>query len=156
MLNPEASQQRIRIVLVEDHAILREGLSALLGIEPDLEVVGDAADAETALAILSARTPQLVITDITLKGRTGIGWVTALRAQHPNTRVLVLTAHDTEEYIRATLNAGAHGYVLKDSGRGDLLQAIRTVVAGSQYLCPSVAARIVSGLSAARSRTVPA
>jgi len=136
---------KIRILLVEDHVILREGLCALLELEPDLKVVGDAMDVDKALEAVNRLRPDLVITDLALGGRSGIAFIGELRARSPGARVLVLTAHNTEEYIRAALNAGAHGYVLKDSGRADLLQAIRTVVRGGQYLCASVSARIVSG-----------
>jgi two-component system response regulator NreC len=136
---------KIRILLVEDHAILREGLCALLEIEPDLKVVGDATDVDGALAAAGTLKPQLVITDLALAGRSGIAFISELRNRNTSVRVLVLTAHNTEEYIRAALNAGAHGYVLKDSGRADLLEAIRVVVAGGQYLCASVSARVVSG-----------
>ena len=134
-----------RILLVEDHVILREGLCALLELEPDLKVVGDACEVEGALQAAETLAPQLVITDLALSGRSGIAFISELRTRCPQIRVLVLTAHNTEEYIRAALNAGAHGYVLKDSGRADLLQAIRVVVKGGQYLCASVSARIVSG-----------
>jgi two-component system response regulator NreC len=140
-----AGPEKIRILLVEDHVILREGLCALLEIEPDLKVVGDACEVEGALAAAERLQPQLVITDLALSGRSGISFISELRTRCIDARILVLTAHNTEEYIRAALNAGAHGYVLKDSGRADLLQAIRVVVSGGQYLCASVSARIVSG-----------
>jgi DNA-binding NarL/FixJ family response regulator len=135
----------IRILLVEDHAILREGLRALLELEPDFEVVGEATDVDGAMAEVERLQPSLVVTDLALTGRSGIALISALRGRPANTRILVLTAHNSEEYIRAALNAGAHGYVLKDSGRADLLQAIRVVVRGGQFLCPSVSARVVSG-----------
>jgi len=144
-VRPESGDERIRILLVEDHAILREGLRALLELESDLKVVGEAADVDCALAAVERLQPQLVITDLALTGRSGIALIGALRGRSAPSRVLVLTAHNTEEYIRAALNAGAHGYVLKDSGRADLLQAIRVVVRGGQFLCPSVSARVVSG-----------
>lgn len=140
-----STDARIRILLVEDHAILREGLRALLELEPDLRVVGEATEVDGALASIERLQPQLCITDLALTGRSGIALISELRNRNAGARVLVLTAHNTEEYIRAALNAGAHGYVLKDSGRADLLQAIRVVVNGGQYLCPSVSARVVSG-----------
>lgn len=135
----------VRILLVEDHVILREGLRALLELEPDLRIVGEACDVGDALRATETLQPRLVITDLALSGRSGIQFISELRRQNSAVRVLVLTAHNTEEYIRAALNAGAHGYVLKDSGRADLLHAIRVVVRGGQYLCASVSARIVSG-----------
>jgi DNA-binding NarL/FixJ family response regulator len=143
-LEPNTNRQT-RILLVEDHAILREGLCALLELEPDFTIAGHAGDVVEALAAVERLQPALVISDIALPGRSGIELIGELRARFPTMRVLVLTAHNTDEYIRAALNAGAHGYVLKDSGRADLLHAIRVVVAGQQYLCPPVAARIVSG-----------
>jgi len=141
----QVSDGKIRILLVEDHAILREGLRALLELESDIKVIGEAADVDCALAAVERLHPELVITDLALTGRSGIALISALRTRNASARVLVLTAHNTEEYIRAALNAGAHGYVLKDSGRADLLQAIRVVVRGGQFLCPSVSARVVSG-----------
>ena len=136
---------RTRIVIVEDHAILREGLRALLELEPDFEVVGEADEVVGALATIERLQPHVCITDLALPGRSGISLIGELCRLKSTVRMLVLTAHNTEEYIRAALNAGAHGYVLKDSGRADLLQAIRVVVKGGQYLCPSVSARVVSG-----------
>jgi DNA-binding NarL/FixJ family response regulator len=140
-----AESGKTRILLVEDHVILREGLCALLEMESDLKVVGEACEIDGALQAAAELRPRLVITDLALSGRSGITFITELRVRCPDVRVLVLTAHNTEEYIRAALNAGAHGYVLKDSGRADLLQAISVVVRGGQYLCASVSARIVSG-----------
>jgi len=144
------STPAIRILLVEDHAILREGLRALLEIESDLAVIGDVSGTEAALEAFERLQPDLVMTDLALAGHSGIDLIAELRKRRPATHVLVLTAHNTEEYIRAALNAGAQGYVLKDSGRADLLQAIRTVVGGGQYLCASVAAKVVSGFVSGR------
>jgi DNA-binding NarL/FixJ family response regulator len=111
---------------------------------------------ECALTAVERLQPQLVITDLALNGRSGIALISALRGMNTSARVLVLTAHNSEEYIRAALNAGAHGYVLKDSGRADLLQAIRVVVRGGQFLCPSVSARVVSGfVNGPDSRSAP-
>jgi DNA-binding NarL/FixJ family response regulator len=133
------------LILVEDHAILREGLRALLELEPDLRIVGEAAngaDAQVAVELVNA---SLVITDIALPGGSGIELIGRLRISRPRLKILVLTAHNSEEYIRAALNAGADGYVLKDATRADLLQAIRSVLAGQTYLCSSVTAKVVSG-----------
>ena len=140
-----ADDARSRLALVEDHAILREGLRALLELEPDLTIVGEATDGLEALPMIEASVPSLVITDIALPGRSGIELIAALRQVCPEIKILVLTAHNSEEYIRAALNAGAHGYVLKDASRAELLQAIRTVLSGQTYLCASVTAKVVSG-----------
>ena len=140
-----ATGSKTRIVLVEDHAILRDGLRALLELESDLAVVGSVGDAAAAVALVRELKPQLIISDVALPGRTGIALIGELLALNPDSRLLVLTAHGAEEYIRAALNAGAHGYVLKDSGREDLIRAVRAVVSGRQFLCASVAAKVVSG-----------
>ena len=136
---------RHSLVLVEDHAILREGLRALLELEPDLQIVGEAGNGSDAVSVIELLRPALVITDIALPGRSGIELIGSLREAGLGVKMLVLTAHDSEEYIRAALDAGAHGYVLKDASRADLLQAIRAVLSGQTYLCASVTAKVVSG-----------
>jgi DNA-binding NarL/FixJ family response regulator len=140
-----APQVRTRIVLVEDHAILREGLKALIEIEPDLEVVGDFGCVEDSLEGLRQLQPSLVLTDLALPGRTGFDLLGDIKSCCPTARKLVLTAHNSEEYIRAAINAGADGYVLKDANRAELILAIRTVAAGQQFLCKSIANKILSG-----------
>ena len=137
--------QPVRIVLIEDHAILREGLRALIELEPDLRVVGEATCVADGLAAVKAVEPTLVITDLALPGTSGLQAIEQLRAVSPNLRVLVLTAHCTDEYIRAALNAGADGYVLKDASRGELMQAIRAAINGQKYFSEPVSARLVSG-----------
>jgi DNA-binding NarL/FixJ family response regulator len=138
-------EARLRLVLVDDHAILREGLRALLALEADLEVVGEADNGDAGVEIVERAQPDVVITDLAMPQRTGIQVISRVRKVAPAVRVLVLTVHNGEEYIKAALTAGADGYVLKDSSRADLLQAIRTIVRGQRYLCPPVSAKIVSG-----------
>jgi len=133
------------IVLVEDHAILREGLRALIELESDLKVVGEASTGAEGVRVVQSASPTLVITDLAMPGGSGLRTIDELRAVCPDLRVLVLTAYCTDEYIGAALSAGADGYVLKDASRADLLQAIRAVLSGQTYLCPSVTARVVSG-----------
>ena len=136
---------RIRIVLVEDHAILREGVKALIEIESDFEVVGDFSRVEESLDGIRDLLPDLVVTDLALPGRSGIELLTEIRRLSPRTRKLVLTAHESEEYIRAALNAGADGYILKDANSAELMLAIRTVSVGQQFLCKAIASKILSG-----------
>jgi len=133
------------IVLVEDHAILREGLRALIELEPDLKVVGEAGTGAEAVRVVQGASPTLVITDLAMPGGSGLQTIEELRALCPNLRVLVLTAHCMDEYIGAALSAGADGYVLKDASRAELLQAIRSVIAGQKYFSKPVSARLVSG-----------
>jgi DNA-binding NarL/FixJ family response regulator len=134
-----------RLVLVEDHAILREGLRALLELEPDLRIAGESTNGIDAVELVRNLVPSLVITDIALPGRSGIELIGFLRQVQPTVKILVLTAHNSEEYIRAALNAGADGYVLKDASRAELLQAVRAILSGQTFLCASVTAKVVSG-----------
>jgi DNA-binding NarL/FixJ family response regulator len=136
---------KIRIVLVEDHAILREGLKALIEIESDFDIVGEFGSVEDCLAGLGDLQPDLLLTDLALPGRSGIELLTEIQSLSPSTRKLVLTAHENEEYIRAALNAGANGYVLKDANSAELMLAIRTVSLGQQFLCKAIASKILSG-----------
>jgi DNA-binding NarL/FixJ family response regulator len=140
-----AEEPKSRLVLVEDHAILREGLRALLELEHDLEITGECPNGLDAVELVRQLAPSLVITDIALPGRSGIELIGCLRQVQPGVKILVLTAHNSEEYIRAALNAGADGYVLKDACRVELLQAVRTILSGQTFLCASVTARVVSG-----------
>jgi len=147
------AKPRTRIVLVEDHAILREGLRALIEIEPDFEIVGDFGGVQDCLAALGQLQPDLVLTDLELPECSGFELLAQIKQLAPNARKLVLTAHNAEAYIRAALNAGADGYVLKDAHRAELMLAIRTVSAGQQFLCEAIASQILSGyLSAGEPR----
>ena len=134
----------VRVLLVDDHAILREGLRALLELEADIEVVGEAAEYEEALNLAIRLLPDVVLTDIGLPGRSGLSLVTELRKQCPRSRVVLLTAHASEEYIRAGLDAKADGYVLKDSGHAELIAAIRSAAKGQQFLCQAVANTVMA------------
>jgi DNA-binding NarL/FixJ family response regulator len=140
-----AVEPKSRLVLVEDHAILREGLRALLELEHDLDVVGEATNGIEAVELVRSRSPALIVTDIALPGCSGIELMGRLREMQPSLKILVLTAHNSEEYIRAAFTAGADAYVLKDASRADLLHAIRAVLSGQTYLCASVTAKVVSG-----------
>jgi two-component system, NarL family, response regulator NreC len=135
----------IRILLIEDHIILRDGLRSLLDMEDDLEVIGEAATGDEGLRIAASEKPDVVITDIGLPGRSGLSIIPELRSGNPNTRILVLTAHCTDEYVRAALEAGADGYVLKDATRLDLINGIHSIAAGQKYFSTPVASKLVSG-----------
>ena len=136
---------RIRIVLVEDHAILRDGLKALIELEPDFEVIAEFDGVESGLIGIRGLQPDVVLTDLALPGRSGIELLSEMRTLSPLTRKLVLTAHDNAAHIRAALTAGADGYVLKEATSAELMQAIRTVAAGQQFLCKAIAGKILSG-----------
>lgn len=127
-----------RLILIDDHPVVREGLCALLSLESDLTIVGDAGDVETGIDMVRRFEPDLVISDLTMPGYTGGIVVRKLCRECPNTRVLVLTAHDSLECIRESFNAGAIGYVRKDALRADLLAAIRRAADGSRAICRGV------------------
>lgn len=152
-----APKSQISIVLVEDHAILREGLKALIEIDPDFCVVGEYSSVETSLEGIRLLQPDVVITDLALPGRSGIELLGEIRQISPRTRKMVLTAHDNEEYIRAAMNAGADGYVLKDANSAELNRAIRSVSVGQRFLCDVIASKILLGyLSGDQRPTGPA
>ena len=146
---------RSRLVLVEDHAILREGLRALLEREQDLSIAGEASNGIDAVEVVERLSPALVMTDVVLPGRSGVDLIRCLKEVRPCLKILVLTAHASEEYIRAALNAGADGYVLKEASRADLLKGLRAVVSGQRYLCSSVTATVVSGYLNGRPEETP-
>ncbi|WP_303907946.1 response regulator [Thiohalomonas denitrificans] len=133
-----------RVLLVEDHAILREGLRALLATEPDLKVTGEAANGREALLQANETKPNLVLMDLSMPGTNGTEAIQDIKKRHPAVKVLVLTIHKTEEYIRASLRAGADGYILKDDSHIELLVAIRSVLNGKTYLSPAICQNLVT------------
>lgn len=128
---------KIRLLVVDDHAVLRAGLKALLSSQQDLEVVGEAADGEEALALVEELQPDLVLMDLAMPGMGGLEATRLLRQKHPKTKVLVLTMHEDEDYLRETLQAGGAGYVPKKAADIELLSAIRAVANGDLYLYPA-------------------
>lgn len=138
-------EKKCRIVLAEDHTILREGLKALLSAEPSMEIVCEAGDGQEAVRCVDAYAPDLVLIDLTMPRMNGLEAIREIRKRHAGTRILVLTVHRTEEYIHAALEAGADGYVLKDSTHAELLTAIRHVVSGKRYLGPEASEKVIEG-----------
>jgi DNA-binding NarL/FixJ family response regulator len=138
----------ITIVLVDDHPVVRAGLRALLAGQPDLVVVGEAADAETAHAVVQASEPSVVLMDLNLgAGASGAEATARLRSLPTAPHVLILTTYDTEADILAALEAGAAGYLLKDAPPDDLYRAVRAAGSGQTVLAPAVAARLVKRAS---------
>ena len=127
----------IRVMLADDHAILRAGLRALLGAEPDIEVVGEAADGQEAVALAERLRPDVVVMDISMPRMDGLQATRRITERLPDTRVLILTMHAEEQYLLQVLGAGGAGYVLKRSADDELLEAIRVVHRGEAFLYPS-------------------
>jgi two-component system response regulator NreC len=135
--------RRIRILLADDHTVLRSGLRALLSAQADLDVVGEAAEGGEALRLAQALTPDVVVMDIGMPGVSGIDATARIRRVLPSTRVLILSMHDDQGYLRQALRAGASGYVLKKAADTELLAAIRAAARGEIFLDPSLARGLV-------------
>jgi DNA-binding NarL/FixJ family response regulator len=133
-----------RILIAEDHTILREGLKALLGGLPEHRVVGEAVDGMEAIRMANDLQPDLVLLDLSMPRTNGLEALQEIKRSNPQIRVLILTVQKAEDYVHAALRAGADGYVLKDSSSSDLFQAIRCVLAGERYLSPAVATALVN------------
>jgi DNA-binding NarL/FixJ family response regulator len=138
----------ITVLVVDDHPVVRSGLVSLLAVEPDLEVVGEAADGAEAVASVKALAPDVVLMDLRMPGMDGADATARIVVDHPATRVLVLTTFDTDDDILRAVEAGASGYLLKDSRREDLVDAIRAAARGETVLAPPVAARLMGRMRA--------
>ena len=134
-----------RILIVEDHTLLRAGLTALLLQDPELEIVGELENGRDAVRSIAQLNPHLVLMDLSMPGMNGIEAISDIKRRHPHTRILVLTAHKTEEYIHASLRAGADGYMLKDATHDELRLAIHSVLNGKTYLSPDISSKVING-----------
>lgn len=138
-------EMKKRLFIVEDHTILREGLKALLSTKRDLEIVGEAAEGDAAIRGVEKLKPDLVLMDLSLPKMNGPEAIREIKKRAPDTKILALTVHKTEEYISATFQAGASGYVLKDATQAELELAIRNVLAGKTFISPGISEKIVAG-----------
>ncbi len=138
----------IRLIIVDDHPIVRDGLRGMLDGDPDLEVVGEASDGVEALAVVAKLQPDVVLMDLRMPGGGGAAAIRALADRGETARVLVLTTYDTDADVVPALEAGATGYLLKDAPREELVRAIRAAARGETVLAPSVATKLVSQLRA--------
>lgn len=134
-----------RVLIVDDHTLLRAGLRSLLAQDTNIEIVGEAADGRDAVRAVGQLTPDLVLMDLTMPGMNGIEAVTEIKRRYPEVRILVMTLHKTEDFIHASLRAGADGYILKDATHDELRVAIRSVLQGKTYLSMDVSGKVVSG-----------
>lgn len=134
-----------RIFIVEDHTLLRAGLRALLSQDPELEIIGEADNGRDAIRAIGSLAPDLVLMDLSMPGMNGIEAMMDIKRRNPDTRVLVLTIHKTDEYIHESLRAGADGYILKDATHDELRVAIRSVLNGKTYLSPDISDKVIHG-----------
>lgn len=137
--------QRIRVVLADDHALVRAGMRSLLNGMAQVEVVGEAASGEEALELARRELPDVVLMDIAMKGMTGLEAASRMRESHPGVRVVILSMHAGEEYVLQALRAGAVGYLLKDAATGELELALRSVTRGESWFSPAVSRQVVEG-----------
>jgi len=135
----------LRVLLVDDHALVRAGMKSLLRDIEGVEVVGEASDGAEALAIAGRERPDAVLLDIAMKGMSGLETAARFRELHPGVKVLILSMHASEEYVLQALRAGAVAYLLKDSATAELELALRSVMRGETYLSPAISRQVVEG-----------
>jgi DNA-binding NarL/FixJ family response regulator len=138
-------EERKKILLAEDHTILREGLKALLLTSKDLEIVGEADDGRKAVQLAEKLFPDLVLMDLSMPRMDGMEAIREIKKRWPQIKVLALTVHKTEEYVLSTLRAGVDGYLLKDATHQEMMTAIRSVLGGKRYLSPGVSEKVIEG-----------
>ena len=134
-----------RIVIAEDHTILREGLKSLLSLNAELVVVGEAEDGREAVRIASELKPDLLLMDLSMPRMNGIEAIKEIKKQHPEIKIIVFTVYKTEEYVLASLQAGADGYILKEANYAEFLLAIKNVLMGRHYLSPEISGKVIEG-----------
>ncbi len=139
-----SQKKRIRLLLADDHPVVRKGILSCLMRQPGLEVVGEAGDGDEALAKARQLAPDLVLMDVDMPGLNGLAVTEVLRKELPQTRVLILSMHSSPEYAMRTMEAGARGYVLKEASPEELVRAIQTVNAGDSYFSPDVAQAVLN------------
>jgi DNA-binding NarL/FixJ family response regulator len=142
----------IRVIVVDDHAVVRAGLRRVLDAEPDIETVAEAADAERAVFEAIASTPDVVLLDVMMPGKTGIEGLPALLQAVPAAKVLVLSMQDDPRYVREAFEAGASGYVLKEAADSEVVGAVRAVAGGERYLHPALGAKLFAAEASERRR----
>ncbi len=138
-------ENRVRIVLADDHTILREGLRALLSADPNFDIVGEAQDGREAVRCVEKLGPDLLLMDLSMPRMSGMDAISEIKKRFPETKIIALTVHKTEEYLLTTLQAGVDGYVLKDATHDELVMAIHNVMAGKPYLSPGISEKVIEG-----------
>jgi two-component system response regulator NreC len=147
-----ATPKAIRVLVVDDHAVVRSGLRRVLDAERDIETIGEAANAERAVFEAMEHKPDVVLMDVVMPGKSGIEGLPALFQAVPDVRVLILSMQDDPHYVREAFEAGASGYVLKEAADTDVVEAVRAVASGSRYVHPALGAKLVAAESEERKR----
>lgn len=136
-------QDKIKVFLVDDHTLVREGFAKMLELEADMEVVGQAATSEEAVTLVKKVNPDIVLMDVRLSGTTGIEATKRIKEESPKVEVIILSMYNEDEYVFEAIKAGASGYVLKDISKDDLVRAIRVVHSGESLIQPSLAKKVL-------------
>jgi DNA-binding NarL/FixJ family response regulator len=144
--SPNVPAGEIRIVLVDDHSLVRQGFRRILEDEPDLTVVGEAGSGLDAIEVVKALQPDVVVMDMAMPEMNGLHAAREILKQRPSTRILILSMYADEQYVRNALDAGAHGYILKGALETDMIRAVHAVAAGQQYLSPELAGVLIRAL----------
>ena len=147
--------ESIKIVIADDHPIVREGLATVLSMEEDLEVVGQAANGVEAVSLARDLCPDVILMDLQMPEMDGVQAIREIKAQSPEIGIIILTTYDTDEYIFSGIEAGARGYLLKDSSPAEVIEAIRTVHKGYSLIQPRVATRVLDRVSQQAHGTAP-
>ena len=139
MSQPTTANGEIRVLVADDHGVVREGIRRVLEGQPGFRVVGETGDSADVLRLVAAHKPDVVILDVTMPGESGLKVAARLHTEHPETRILILSMHEHAEYVAESVRAGAHGYVLKDTAPQDLREAVRAVSRGETFYSARVA-----------------
>lgn len=143
MLNDEATHRRIRVLIVDDHPVVRHGLMSLLGSHPDIEIVAEAESGDEVLPRLAEHAIDVILLDIQLKGQSGLDIAHRVRRSYPDVNIIILTTYDDESYLQEAMQAGVHGFLLKSESHGSLPDSIRRVMRGKRILSPSLVSSVV-------------
>ncbi len=149
------SSAPIRVLLVDDHTLVRTAMRALLSAMPHVEVVAEASSGEEALELVARERPDIVLMDIAMKGMTGLEATERMHARHPEVKIVILSMHSGEEYVLRAVRAGALGYLVKDAAMAELELALRTVVRGESWFSPSVSRVVARGRSQGDAPAIP-
>jgi DNA-binding NarL/FixJ family response regulator len=134
----------IKLLIVDDHPVVRDGLSSMVARDPEFDVVGEAADGAEAVRLAQTLTPDVILMDLRMAGMDGVTAITELHRRRTTAKILVLTTYDTDSHVLPAIEAGATGYLLKDAPREDLIRAVRAAARGEATLSPTVAARLMN------------
>ena len=148
-------RENFKIVIAEDHTILREGLKALLSSDPQFDIIGEAEDGRQAVRCVEKLEPDLILMDLSMPRMSGMEAIREIKNRFPAIRIIALTVHKTDEYLHTTLQAGADGYVLKDATHDELVLAIKKVMKGQSYLSPGVSEKVIAGYLEGKESVLP-